>query len=197
MADVARYKSKVVRKDGKEASDLEQQVATALDDIETNPKHPNPTLQSGIKGLTFASAKEVNVSADKTAVVILVPPPLLEKYKKVHSALIDELEKKLSRTVVIIGNRTMVPPTTWKRSKEHTGVRPRSRSLKAVQEAMLDDIVYPTDIAGKRIRVKADGSRLLKVRLNPKDAAKYVEKTEAFRAIYKALTSKEVSFTEF
>ena len=34
-----------------------------------------------------------------------------------------------------------------------------------VHDAILDDLVYPTEIVGKRVRYKVDGSRTLKVRL--------------------------------
>lgn len=32
-----------------------------------------------------------------------------------------------------------------------------------VHDAILDDLVYPTEIVGKRVRYKVDGSRTLKV----------------------------------
>jgi small subunit ribosomal protein S7e len=35
-----------------------------------------------------------------------------------------------------------------------------------VHEAALNDLVYPAEIVGKRIRVKLDGSRLIKVHLD-------------------------------
>lgn len=41
-----------------------------------------------------------------------------------------------------------------------------SRTLTAVHDAILHDLVYPAEITGKRIRIKQDGSRLFKVHLD-------------------------------
>ena len=41
-----------------------------------------------------------------------------------------------------------------------------SRTLTAVHDAILHDLVYPAEITGKRIRIKTDGSRLFKVHLD-------------------------------
>jgi hypothetical protein len=41
-----------------------------------------------------------------------------------------------------------------------------SRTLTHVHENMLNDLVYPAEIVGKRIRVKLDGSKLIKVHLD-------------------------------
>ena len=62
--------------------------------------------------------------------------------------------------VVLVTSRRILP-------KPHKGskvVRPRNRTLTAVHEAILEDLVYPTEIVGKRMRFRTDGSRTMKVR---------------------------------
>jgi small subunit ribosomal protein S7e len=67
--------------------------------------------------------------------------------------------------------------------------------LTAVQGAILDDIIYPTEILGKRTRVKTDGRRIDKVFLDSKDQANVKTKTEVFSAVYNKLTNKMVVFS--
>ena len=76
--------------------------------------------------------------------------------------LTRELEKKFSdRHVVFVAQRRMLrKPTRTSRVKQK---RPRSRTLTDVHEKILEDLVFPTEIVGKRTRVAVDGSKLMKV----------------------------------
>jgi hypothetical protein len=99
-----------------------------------------------------------------------------------------------NNTVLIIANRKLLSGKTWARSDKYTGVRPRSRTLQQVQSAILDDICYPSEITGKRLRVRTDGGRVLKVILSHKDQHAVADRTDVLRAVYKKLTDKDVTF---
>lgn len=171
---------------------MELQVAGAFQEIASG----NDALAKTVATLKFSAAKDFEVSSNCKAVALFVPVPQINRYRSVQVNLINALEKKFANChFLIIANRTMVAPSVWARSQSYTGVRPRSRTLKAVQEAVLDDIVYPANITGKRTRVRLDQSRLMRVFL-PKSAANDFEhKVNTFEKVYKDLTSKDVEFS--
>ncbi|CAN6710899.1 unnamed protein product [Malus baccata var. baccata] len=58
---------------------------------------------------------------------------------------------------------------------------------------MLEDVVLPAEIIGKRIRYCLDGSKIMKVFLDPKERNN-TEYMESFPAIYRKLSGKDVVF---
>lgn len=151
-------------------------------------------LKASLRNLYITAAKEVDCGNGQKAIVMYVPYKLLGAFQKIHTRLVRELEKKFSgRHVLIIAQRTILGKA-FKRNQKTQGPLPRSRTLTAVQEAILDDIVYPTEITGKRTRVKTDGKRILKVYLDSKDQANVEPKIETFAAVYGKLTNKQTVF---
>jgi len=69
-----------------------------------------------------------------------------------------------------------------------------NRTLTAVHNAILEDLVYPTQIVDKRIRIRVDGSRLYKVSLDPKKRGEVERKLDTISALYKRLCGKDVVF---
>merc|ERR1711962_195641 len=124
---------KIVKQSAEQPDEFETQIGQTLLDLEINSE-----LKTQLRELSITGAKQIDV-ADKKCIAIFVPVPLLRSFQRVQQRLVRELEKKFSgKHVVVIAQR---------------------RTLTAVHDAILEDLVYPAEIVGKRIRVRLDGSR--------------------------------------
>ncbi|TVU18899.1 hypothetical protein EJB05_35017, partial [Eragrostis curvula] len=141
---------------GVEPTEFEDTVAQAFFDLENG----NQELKSDLKDLYINGAVQVDVAGNRKAVIIHVPYRLQKAYKKIHVRLVRELEKKFSgKDVILVGTRRIVRPP----KKGSAVVRPRSRTLTTVHDAILEDVVYPAEIVGKRVRYHSDGAKIMKV----------------------------------
>jgi len=182
--------TKIRKPKGAIPSDFELSIAQEIYGIEMGSSE----LKADLADLYIFSAKEVEVGAGRRAVLIFVPFRLLSRFRKVQKRLISELEKKMAgKHVIFIGQRTILGKS-YNRSTRAKGPRPRSRTLTSVQEAYLDDIVYPSEILGKRTRCRVDGSKTLKVYLDSREIDSVQEKLDTFAQVYKNLTNKDVAF---
>ncbi|KCV71133.1 30S ribosomal protein S7e [Fonticula alba] len=181
--------SKIVKANGAKPTEFEDQLALHLTGIEGKV----PELAAELKSLHFTAAEEVDAGSNKRAIVIRVPVPQLKRFQSISSNLTRELEKKFAgKHVVMIANRRILPKASRKLS--HKQPRPHSRTLTAVHDAILNDIVYPAEISGKRLQYKTNGKRLLKVFLDTTEATQLDHKLETFSAVYKKITGKDVVF---
>uniref|UniRef100_A0A6T6H372 40S ribosomal protein S7 n=1 Tax=Craspedostauros australis TaxID=1486917 RepID=A0A6T6H372_9STRA len=179
-----------IRKSSGEPDEFEASVAQELLNLEMT----STELKAALRDMYITAAKEVDCGGGNKAIVLYVPFKLLKAFNKVHPKLVRELEKKFSgRHVLIIAQRTILGKS-YSRNQKTTGLLPRSRTLTAVHDSILDDIVYPTEIVGKRTRVKVDGKRILKVYLDSKDQANVEGRTDTFSSVYGKLTNKQVQF---
>ncbi|KAG7008834.1 hypothetical protein G7Y79_00004g014180 [Physcia stellaris] len=174
-------------------SELESSIANALYDLESSVGD----MRSALRPLQFVSAREVEVGHGKKAIVIFVPVPLLPGFHKVQQRLTRELEKKFSdRHVLILASRRILPrPKRSNRSRtSQTQKRPHSRTLTAVHDAILADVVYPVEIVGKRVRTREDGSKITKVVLDEKERGSVDFRLDTYAEVYRRLTGKGVNF---
>ncbi|CAN8025385.1 unnamed protein product [Ixodes persulcatus] len=179
---VENRKTKPGTEKREEITKLEESVSQALLELEMNSD-----LKAQLRELHFVGAKEVE------AILVYVPVPLLKKYQKIQARLVRELEKKFSgQHVVFLARRVVLAKPT--RKSRQTQKRPRSRTLTAVHDALLEDLVFPAEIVGKRVRVRLDASRLIKVHLERSQQTNIEHKLDTFSAVYKNLTGKEVTF---
>ncbi|CUM64354.1 uncharacterized protein PRCAT00001956001 [Priceomyces carsonii] len=169
-------------------TDLELQVAQAFIDLEAQAD-----LKAELRPLQFKSIREIDVSGGKKALAIFVPCPSLPAYRRVQTRLTRELEKKFpDRHVVFLAERRILPKPSRRSRKLQK--RPRSRTLTSVHDKILEDLVFPTEIVGKRIRYLVGGNKIHKVLLDSKDSTAVDYKLESFQQLYAKLTGKQVVF---
>lgn len=66
-------------------------------------------------------------------------------------------------------------------------------TLTVGQDVILEDLVFPSEIVGKRILLKVDDSQLIKVHLDKAQQDNVENKVETFSGVYKKLTGKDVN----
>mmetsp|Transcript_68828 Transcript_68828/g.109197 ORF Transcript_68828/g.109197 Transcript_68828/m.109197 type:complete len:194 (+) Transcript_68828:56-637(+) len=184
-------KKKILKEKGAATTPLEEEVANAIFKLEVSP---SSEIKTDLRDICISSAREVEVKQGRTAVVVHVPFRVWKNVRKIQGRLIRELEKQFShKHVVFVANRTILDKNFRRKGLK---VRPRTRTLTSVHESMLEDVVGPTEIVGKRTRISVDGSKLLKVLLDPKDKDKgeIEAKLPTFSAVYKKLCNKEAVF---
>lgn len=123
----------------------------------------NLDLRAQLQKLNIMAAKEIEVVGGQKAIIIFVPIPQLKSLQKIQVLLLCELEKKFSgKHVVFMAQTRILPKQTRKSCMKNEQKLPRSCTLVAVHYTILEDLVFPSEVVGKKIRMKPDGRQLVK-----------------------------------
>ena len=179
-----------IQKKDKKPDDFEYHVAQTLGEIEAS----SPDLKGELKDILITGASEFEAKyrgAVRQAVIIFFHYRSKATLARIHSRLQSELAKRFKKPVVLLLQRTIIPKYFKSKGQQK---RPYSRTLTKVHEAILDDLVHPSTIIGKRLRVKADGKRVFKVLLDTQNRENIQDKLDIISAVYSKLTNKEAVF---
>ncbi|MBZ3869637.1 40S ribosomal protein S7 [Sciurus carolinensis] len=124
----------------------------------------NADLKAQLPELNITAAKEIEGGGWK-AIIVFVPVAQLKSFQKIQVRLVCELENFSGKHVVFIAQKRILPKPTRKSHSKNEQKRPRGRTLTTVRDAILEDLVFLSEIVGKRIHVKLDGSWRIKVHL--------------------------------
>ena len=171
-------------------SELQKNVSTEFEKIKDSEKDHKAELDT----IKIEYANEVSMNDDQKCYLIQISTQNLAGFKKVHSLLTKKLEEHLGNNVILIPKRKRVNGKEYRTfvSKKV----PRDKTLTAVFDGYLDDILYPATIVGKRVRYPVGKTRVYKVIVDPLDKESVEYRIPAITACYKAITNRilEIQF---
>lgn len=165
------------------------EVSKVLTDVLNAPGEK----KSGIRGATVTDVKEYQFTGEDkktaTAVVVYLPYIFVRDNKQLIPKLVNEIQKRRNQHAFIVAKRT-----TINKKAAFTQRIPRNRTLTAVYDSILDDLIAPAQVIGKRIRYRLNGSQLIKIFLNEESRAFLENKTHLIAQLYFALTNRKIAF---
>ncbi|EAY21471.1 40S ribosomal protein S7, putative [Trichomonas vaginalis G3] len=145
-----------------------------------------------LKDLKIVSVKDIK--AEGTSVLVLtVPYKQINAFHNAQAQFLPDLEKKLNAQVCIVGQHRAFPKTP-EHGRRFKAIRNYGRTLRSVNDAILDDLVFPTAIVGKRIHYDVSGKQQTRVILDKHDATRVEERLNGFGAAYNRLTGLNTVF---
>ncbi|KAF1743789.1 hypothetical protein MXB_2650 [Myxobolus squamalis] len=126
-------------------------------------------------------------------VIVYIKSYILAAMKKIVPLLRIEVEKNLGKQVYFIGYRRIIPKPD-KRTAAAKVHRPFRRTVTGVHQSMLEDLVYPSEIMGKRTLYRPNSSKLIKIFLDLQKKEEFEGRLRCLSDVYKRLTRRDVKF---
>ena len=165
-------------------TELEKNCINLLNKIKSNEKDTKE-----LDSIKIVNASEVAVEGNKNCILIQVEAPEKD-LKKVNHLLSSKFEEQFSTPVVIIPAKKRINGNLY---QKYQGTKvPRDKTLSAIFDGYLDDLVYPATIVGKRIRFPKGKVRHFKVQIDKIDKEVIDYKIPSITACYKALTNRDL-----
>ncbi len=166
------------------------EITKTLTNVFSRIQENDQTLKKGLEDVKIENANEIAVGSDKRCYLIQVNESSVKNLQTVHADVTKKLEDHFNTPVVIVPFRKKI---NGKLFRKFRGTKvPRDKTLTAVHDAYLEDLLYPATIVGKRTRFPKGKGRQFKVYVDQLDRETIEYKTNAIAACYKALTNRDL-----
>lgn len=166
------------------------EITKTLTTVFSKIQDSDQKLKKDLEHLKIENANEIAVGTDKRCYLVQVNESSIKNLHNVHAEITRRLEDHFSTPVVIVPARKKINGKLFR--KFRSSKVPRDKTLTAVYDAYLEDLLYPATIVGKRIRYPKGKSRVFKVYVDHLDKETIEYKTNAIVACYKGLTNREL-----
>jgi len=177
---------KLSNKNSKQLTDCAKTLTAALHNI----KEKDPELKRDLESIKIDNAAEIPTSDNKKCFLVQVSQDSTASLNRVHSEVIKKLESKFSNPFVLVPLRKRINGNLYRRFRGKKV--PRTETLSHVYDTLLQDVLYPAVIVGKRVRFPKSRGRVFKVQVDALDREHVEYKLNAITAAYKALTNREL-----
>jgi small subunit ribosomal protein S7e len=150
----------------------------------------DPSLKADIENLKIENANEIPCGGDKRCYLVQVNESSVKSLHNIHSEVVKKLEEHVSTPVVIVPYRKKINGKLFRKFRGNKV--PRDKTLSAVYDSYLEDLLYPATIVGKRVRFPKGKSRVYKVFVDPIDRDTIDYKLNAIVSCYKGLTNRDL-----
>jgi small subunit ribosomal protein S7e len=149
-----------------------------------------PNLKNDLEALKIEGANEITIADNKRCYLVQVNESSIKNLHNVHAEIVKKLENHFNVPVLIVPFRKTINGNLY---RKYIGkATPRNKTLTAVYDSLLEDLLYPATIVGKRIRFNKGKNKLFKVHVDPIDKESVEYKANAITTTYKALTNREL-----
>lgn len=177
---------KLSNKNRATVNEITKNLTTVLTRIQENDQN----LKKDLENLKIENANEISIGSDKRCYLVQVNESSVKNLHNVHTDIVKKLEEHFSTPVVIVPFRKKI---NGKLFRKFRGVKvPRDKTLSAVYDSYLEDLLHPATIVGKRVRYPTGKSRVYKVFVDPLDREHIEYKINAITACYKGLTNRDL-----
>ena len=167
------------------------EITKNLTTVLTRIQETDQSIKKDLENLKIENANEISVGADKRCYLVQVNESSVKNLQNVHSDIVKKLEEHFSTPVVIVPYRKKINGKLFRKFRGNKVQR--NKTLSAVYDSYLEDLLYPATIVGKRVRYPSGKSRLFKVYVDPLDKEFIEYKVNAIVACYKGLTNRELA----
>jgi small subunit ribosomal protein S7e len=177
---------KLSNKNRTTVNEITKNLTTVLGKFQDS--HSN--LKKDLEAIKIEGANEITIADKKRCYLVQVNEASIKNLHNVHGDVVKHLENHFNVPVMIVPFRKTINGNLY---RKYIGkATPRTKTLTAVYDNLLEDLLYPATIVGKRTRFQKGKNKLFKVFVDPIDKETVEYKTNAIATTYKALTNREL-----
>ena len=122
-------------------ADISKIVNDLVPDNRADKKAPRASLVSNVREFQFTTPDKKAVHA----IIIYLPFTFVQNNRALVAKIVNDIQKKKNRHAFVLAKRTII-----NKKADFKQMIPRNRTLTSVYDSMLEDLIFPANVIGRR-----------------------------------------------